>query len=665
MRPLELSNQTNLVRQGTEPFYRPDIDGLRAFAVVAVILFHAWPEKLSGGFLGVDVFFVISGFLISSIILSELEDGKFSLWHFYARRARRIFPALAIVLIATAAAGWLLLLPDEYRLLGRHLAAGSLFSSNLLLWREAGYFDKAAELKPLLHLWSLGVEEQFYLLWPLALTLIWKMRGRVPYVVFALMILSFALNFIVTQRYPEAAFYCPLTRFWEIMAGALLASLAQSRTMSAYWLIGPRRSLPRDFFREAAALTGAAAIVTSVAFLSNQSGGGWRALFCVVGTILIIAAGPSTWVNRTLLANRAMVFVGLISYALYLWHWPMLSFLRIVGSDDDGPNEAVKVVALGLSCAAAALTYIFVERSARRRVATSIAPPLIAAICVPLLFGVVLHKSNGLYGLRGPWDYDTAPTATSLDYAYSTACFEHYGKSFEPQFFANRDFCIQVGPSDQAKKLILVGDSHAKRLLLGLGEAGLAATMIGRGSCVPFIGYDAKSLIHTDDLNCMPTVENLLYEAVAEAPETIVLHGFFNRPFDGRMRMLGNLSFKEIAATTLAYLSKNVAKVVVVLDIPELPFAPSSCLRRPFQKDAPRLCDYNRNDFEENRRLYEADLRAAAAGLENVVIIDPWSVFCSSDRCIGARDGKLLYEDPSHLTADGARLLGQFVKDRL
>lgn len=203
--------------------YRPDIDGLRCFAVLSVIAFHAAPDWIGGGFVGVDIFFVISGFLISSIIFRDLQGNNFSLTEFYIRRIRRIFPALIFVLATTFILSWYLLLADEFAQLGKHMRAGALFVSNLLLWRETGYFDVAAETKPLLHLWSLGIEEQFYIFWPLLLILAHKRRISLLAITLLLSVVSFTLNIHGIERNSVAAFYAPYTRFWELLCGSLLA----------------------------------------------------------------------------------------------------------------------------------------------------------------------------------------------------------------------------------------------------------------------------------------------------------------------------------------------------------------------------------------------------------------------------------------------------------
>src|SRR5688572_242044 len=203
--------------------YRPDVDGLRAVAVLAVLAFHAFPNVAPGGFAGVDVFFVISGFLISGIILGDLERGRFSFADFYWRRIRRIFPALVLVLAGCLGLGWLVLLPHEYAQLGKHVVAGAGFIANLAFWHEAGYFDSSAELKPLLHLWSLGVEEQYYLVWPLALFLFRRWPRAMLGMIIGVGAVSFAANLWLVELRPNAAFYLPMTRFWELLVGSALA----------------------------------------------------------------------------------------------------------------------------------------------------------------------------------------------------------------------------------------------------------------------------------------------------------------------------------------------------------------------------------------------------------------------------------------------------------
>jgi peptidoglycan/LPS O-acetylase OafA/YrhL len=339
--------------------YRPDIDGLRAIAVLSVVAYHAFPHAARGGFTGVDVFFVISGYLISGLIFEDLRRGRFSFLRFYARRFRRIFPALIVMLAACLVYGAVALAPDEFRELGKQAAAGAGFSSNLLQWSQAGYFDQQATSKPLLHLWSLGVEEQFYFAWPIILVMLYGRARRFAYVCGSLLLLSFALNLWLTQVSPSAAFYLPLPRFWELLCGSLLAHAARSRRAESDG--GDARD-PGNGVSGAAdrrAVAGLALILGGFFWIdAERAFPGWWALLPAVGTTLLISA-PQAWLNRKLLSWAPLVFVGLISYPLYLWHWVLLTFARIANFGED-PERAVRFAAIALSSVLAWLTYWWV-----------------------------------------------------------------------------------------------------------------------------------------------------------------------------------------------------------------------------------------------------------------------------------------------------------------
>src|SRR5579859_3935441 len=257
--------------------YRPDVDGLRAVAVISVVIFHAFPTLLSGGFVGVDVFFVISGYLITSIIVSDLDDGRFSFATFYTRRIRRLFPALLVVLAACLVAGWFLLLPDEYQQLGKHVAGGAAFIANFIFWKEANYFDTSANTKILLHLWSLGVEEQYYLIWPALVLAVRKTRFNLALISIVLLVGSFAISVHSAATNPPAAFYSPLSRFWELLAGGLLAYFTQLRPVL-------RKPLPLVLC-EAMALLGALLLAVAIVKITPKTTfPGWWALLPVLGT---------------------------------------------------------------------------------------------------------------------------------------------------------------------------------------------------------------------------------------------------------------------------------------------------------------------------------------------------------------------------------------------
>ncbi len=346
------------------PPYRPDIDGLRAVAVLIVILFHAYRKLVTGGFVGVDIFFVISGFLISGLIWNALERGNFTFAGFYGRRIRRLFPALLIVLVFCMSYGCLVLLPAELAPLGESTFWAAGFLTNIQLWREAGYFDREAVTKPLLHLWSLGVEEQFYIVWPLALWAIHRTRLNRTGFVLIVLLLSFALAVWSTGADPIGGFYSPLTRFWEFAAGAFIASSVTHPIPSLSAIIARiRQNLPAlDNWASAA---GMALMTGSAALLHERMPfpGLW-AVPPVVGSVLVIAAGSRAWLNRIVLSHRVPVYVGLISYPLYLWHWPLISYFYIIHLGK-APRELPALGLIVASVALASATYAILERPIR------------------------------------------------------------------------------------------------------------------------------------------------------------------------------------------------------------------------------------------------------------------------------------------------------------
>ncbi len=331
--------------------YRADIDGLRAVAVLCVVFYHAMPTALRGGFIGVDVFFVISGYLISGQIFAELRERRFHLAAFYGRRIRRIFPALILVLAATLAYGFVVLLPSELASLGADVAGGAGFVSNLMLWHEAGYFDRAAMLKPLLHLWSLGVEEQFYIFWP---ALLWAARRFGLFRYGLLMLLTAAsllAGILLAMHQPTADFYAPFTRFWELSAGALLA-----------WTGTPEN---KGRGADARSVLGLLLILGSAVSLNAHLvfPGGW-AMMPVLGAVSLISAGPQAWVNRVLLSRRAFTFTGKVSYPFYLWHWPLISYAYLLDNTKllkTAPALGIVVVSFLLAVG----TYYGLERPLR------------------------------------------------------------------------------------------------------------------------------------------------------------------------------------------------------------------------------------------------------------------------------------------------------------
>ena len=425
--------------------YRPDIDGLRAVAVVSVLAFHAFPWRAPGGFAGVDVFFVISGFLITQLVDVSASAARFRFASFYARRVRRLFPALLIVIAGTTALGWLLLTTDQFAELVRDAIGGATFSANFVLWRNTGYFDPDATTKPLLHLWSLGVEEQFYLVWPSVI--IWT-RGRQfsrLAVLAGIWSISLTLYLALSSDHPLATFYAPWTRLWELCTGALVASGVRL----------PARSRDRDI----ASMVAFGLLLSPV--LWQPRGAPWLLIMPVLGTACLIAAGETAFVNRSILACRPLVLAGLISYPLYLWHWPLLVFTRTVLFELGTPLGVYRGAALAsyaVAFLAAVATYRLVERPVKRMQEHRSALALAACMgCVAILL----------------WAGKDTPPLRNRDPAMRALTKIEHERALPEN---HPDVTFATG--DARPEIVVLGDSHAEQYFLPFKAAALARSPV-------------------------------------------------------------------------------------------------------------------------------------------------------------------------------------------
>ena len=630
--------QTAVDRHGEA--YRRDIDGLRAFAVLAVVAFHAFPWLMPGGFVGVDVFFVISGYLISGLISARIAEGRFTFADFYARRIKRIFPALIVVLAACFAFGWFTLLPAELEALGKHIAAGMGFVSNFALWREAGYFDASAATKPLLHLWSLGIEEQFYLVWPLALFAFAKWRRSALPLIVAVGVVSFAINIATVGHWPVAAFYSPASRFWELQVGCFLAALTHSPM---------HRTISRTT-ADGLAIAGAALLAGSVFLLNDRLGypGAW-ALLPTVGTFLLIAAGPHSWFNRNVLAQPLAVAIGLISYPLYLWHWPLLSFASI--SARGIPPFGVRVAAVLASVALAAATYVLIEKPIRFGVKWKLKIP--ALVALSFVVGVVGYVVFAQHGVPTRFPPEVRALA-SFAYEYKTdARYPHcwLSNSQPPEQYA--PYCIDT--SAGRERVLLWGDSHAARLYPGLkavfGDT-VALSQLTRDACAPLLnfGYDL----------CVKSNAWILHEIERIRPSTVVLFARWSGYED---EWASEAARQKLFATIDALERAGVSKIVFIGPAPNwkggLPqqMYDSWAHGRPFHVVPERLA----TGLEPRAAIDDGKLRADldTRGVTYVSVID---FFCDERGCLThTPEGPthLVTWDYGHLTTDGATLVAQ------
>ena len=349
--------------------YRAEIDGLRAFAVLSVVFFHAFPTVFKGGFIGVDVFFVISGFLITSHIFQSLENGHFSFTDFFSRRIRRIFPALILVMTCSLIFGWFVLLSDEFNQLGKHVAGGAAFVSNFIFADEVGYFSTEAEYKPMLHLWSLAVEEQFYIFWPLILWVAWKMRQNLLLICLFFMLSSFLINIFWVSRFPTEIFFWPFGRFWELLVGSVLAWLMLYKTIIFVESENKKNKsliyiLNNYNHNGIITFIGVFVLSASIFFISRDDPfPSYNAIFPVFGAVLVIVGGSTSSFSRAVLSNKIALWFGLISYPLYLWHWPILSYLHII--EGGAPHRNRTILAILFSILFAWITYKFIEKPIR------------------------------------------------------------------------------------------------------------------------------------------------------------------------------------------------------------------------------------------------------------------------------------------------------------
>jgi peptidoglycan/LPS O-acetylase OafA/YrhL len=645
--------------------YRADIDGLRAVAVLCVVAFHGFPRIVGGGFIGVDIFFVVSGFLISGIIYDALRRDRFSYLDFYARRIRRIFPALLTVLAACIVAGWFLLLPDEYRQLGRQTAAGAGFAANILFWSQAGYFDWDSTTKPLLHLWSLGIEEQFYLVWPLFIAFLYKRTRYLPLVVGGLMLGSFVWNIGSIHGNPTAAFYLPMARFWELLSGATLSYLTMFGSGGFIRAVtqrpaGTHRSAEQTLTSEILAWSGLLLIAASLMLITTASAfPGWWALLPSAGTILLIAARDA-WLNRVVLSNRVLVFVGLISYPLYLWHWVLLAILRIRLHEDgaEAPRpERIAVVAL--SFLLAWLTYQLIEKPIRFGVKNLFRP--VALLVLMVLVGAVgysIDVSNGAdfrYPLEirplAAFQYDSAHARAETLYRADT-CFLGYGQAFADI----RAECIDR-PDGNSTLMVLWGDSHAASLYPGLKAqqgktGGFRLAQFTASACPPVLGQEFSLRD-----SCKAFNDAAIEKISALKPDTVVMEG------NWRFYILGSsgwnkLDFARLQATISRLQMIGVRRIVVFGNLPVWKISQPK-VGMMVWRDTHKLSDRTRSYFNDASVAADSSIRAAVSRT-GAVFVSPIDALCNEAGCLLSADPSKAAPvawDAAHLSEAGSKLL--------
>jgi peptidoglycan/LPS O-acetylase OafA/YrhL len=592
--------------------YRADIDGLRAVAVGLVVAFHAFPALVPAGFVGVDVFFVISGYLITGFILDRQKSGTFSITEFYIRRARRILPALALVIAVTLAIGFFALLPASYTRLGLHAVAGAFFFPNLVYWGEAGYFDVAAITKPLLHLWSLGVEEQFYLVWPLLLMWFWRRKERLTAGLCVVTAISLAYSSIAAFYEPTAAFYSPLSRLWELGVGGILASR--------------RIKVP---YPEFTSCIGLILIFGAALRLTDRSPfPGLLAMIPVAGAGMIIASGS------LLLRQRPLVALGLISYSLYLWHWPLLSFAGMLAIDTDEVKVAIVVA---LSVFLAWLTTRFVEYPIRFGALRSHG----VAISAGAIFAVSLGGATIFYssGLAARYPLDIRPVLATMDYEFRDQA--RVGRCWITQKAEYKDYKPECRNGD----IVVWGDSYSG--LLGTGLP-MPYAQFSRDGCPPLLTDGADP--------CSVGNAAVLDEIIRIKPKRAILFGAW------RFRSINWQSDAppvDPLRRTLQQLHSGVEDIIVLGPSPDWPPTLPDIVFK-YWTDFGALPDRIERSADGYHAVDAAFRKVADS--EHVRFVSIFDALCNSDGCLThtpASRSELLFWDHGHLTVEGATYIVQ------
>ncbi|SDB32655.1 Peptidoglycan/LPS O-acetylase OafA/YrhL, contains acyltransferase and SGNH-hydrolase domains [Pseudomonas sp. NFACC23-1] len=630
---------------------RRDIDGLRALAVIPVVLFHFGFSTFSGGFVGVDVFFVISGFLISSILFREMGAQRFSFIDFWARRARRILPALSLVLLATLVMGWWLLTAKDFSELGRTVRYQSLFISNILFMREDGYFEPASDLKPLLHTWSLAVEEQYYIFFPLLMLLMRHVRHW-RWMLFAMLLISFGLNITYIDRKPDVTFFSLPTRAWELLCGAMLAVLPASRHVVRPWLY------------QLAGVAGLAAVLVAVfTFDRTTTFPGWAALLPVLGATALIWSGAqgSTWVAQ-LLGAKVLVWIGLISYSLYLWHWPIYVYANAVSIDGIEHLEAVGWILLALSLAW--LSWRFVELPFReKRLLPGRKPVLVGGLLAMVALAVtgsVVRSADG---------FPQRLTGKALEYAQARDWKAGQMKCFLMTSDKSLDKACLVGEHKEVPATQLFwGDSHAAALLPPIESNATRARrpvwLYSMSACPPILSDDLHQRCKDFNERTMEQVRRLQIKDVVLASNwSLYVYGredgdnhLLLNPRDNRAQ-----AESRMAAALKARVALLRAAGVQVWLFKEVPLQRKNAIDRLTSlARVGRSTEGLGRPLQEHlsrQHFFSALFDSMSAADPGVHVIDPTPLMCPGQICSIEVNGHSRYKDEDHLSDLGSTRL--------
>ncbi len=613
--------------------YRPDIDGLRALAVIAIVAFHLDISQISGGFVGVDVFYVISGFLIGGIVTRELQEGSFSIRRFYQHRLRRILPALVGMLIVTTVVALFVLLPTELFHYAQSMIATTLWLSNIYFWQTANYFDPTGERQLLLHTWSLGVEEQYYLFFPLLTLLVFRWRpALVPTVIGIVAAASFALSIALTKSAPTANFYLLPTRAWELLLGVLAATT-------------PVYILDRRPLREAASLAGLGLILWSTVHYNRYvTFPGLHAVPPCLGTAAVIVAGSrGRNLAGTLLSSRPLVFVGLISYSLYLWHWPIIVAI-LQGLPAGHLDAGTKTIAAALSMMFAVLSWRFVEKPFRSSKASlnTILLYSSGAMLALILVATIFITSRGL---PSRYDEPVVSLAAVLDYSYEKPYRLHKCFLDEGDTFKDFDQNVCLSDSRDEPNVLLIGDSHAAHLWYGLQKV-----------------FPKTKLMQASVAGCQPFVVKQLYGNAVEVCNSLMdyIYNVYLAAHHPDLIILSDLWYVvDGLPATLDWLKRRQFATLVAGPDPNWDVPLPKLVALAEQRSDPGLVERHQ---VTSRAALDTSLAAlvAAHGFNYTSV---YKALCAPQcRTLGESRLPLMF-DFDHLTAEGSELVAKSFND--
>ncbi|EFB1497506.1 acyltransferase [Escherichia coli] len=616
--------------------YRPEIDGLRAIAVLLVVIYHAFPSLIPGGFIGVDIFFVISGFLITSILKAEISNSKYSIKEFYRRRIDRLFPALLLVMFSVYIFGWFTLFSDEFMQLGKQLAGGAGFIANIVLYSETGYFNATSATKPFLHLWSLGIEEQFYLLFPVILYFSYKRKLNLVLVVCFLAIISFVLNIFSISENVERTFYLPQYRHWELLLGAVLALL----------LHGEKGKQPNKWLAVTLTVLSVSVILIAAFVLTSTTPfPGWYALLPVVASVFLIFGLQCDGPIKSILSSKPFVFVGLISYPLYLWHWPLFSLAHIINGST--PPDVIMLGLMVASFVLATLTYWLVERPLKR-----VKSWKVKTITMLVLMAIIGIAGYITYAMKGIDSRSNIETSKEVSRQLNGALWQ-YSKNdncltrFKTHLATDLPWWFCSLKHNSEPDVLLLGNSYANHLY-----PGIAFNKSLKDINVLSIGISdvTSQVLSPDDKNQydqLMFIDDIIKNNASI--RYIIISGIDPKADD---RYIDGLLKRMQTITT------HGAKVIIFYPHVKLADDIKACFSRPL-KSPKNSCESDLTELNDIQKHMDYLKERVSKVYPNTMYFDVNEAFCDETKCTSVKNGLPMYRDEyKHFSEYGSYQVG-------